>query len=236
MPVHVLTHHKCASTWLMAWLEAAARLNGLTVAASQYGDRLPGGDADIVLLVNADYGFVSGAVDEGLHVIRNPLDVVVSAWHSHRATHATDGWPELEARRARLQAASRAEGLVMTAEFISRPDFYDGTPGPLRAMADWDYDDPRFQTLRMEDMVAGPAATVGVWLQERLGRALALPADADFRFERFSGERVPGEVDETSHYRSGRPNQGLADLPPDLAQSVIDDLRLVVARFYPDSL
>ncbi len=53
MPVFVLTHHKCALTWLMAWLEAAARANGLTVAATQYGDRLPAGEADIVLLVNA---------------------------------------------------------------------------------------------------------------------------------------------------------------------------------------
>ena len=49
--------------------------------------------AAVVVLVNADYGFVSGTVGEGLHVIRNPLDVVVSAWHSHRTTHSTDGWP-----------------------------------------------------------------------------------------------------------------------------------------------
>ena len=115
----------------MAYVSDLARLNGLTVAATQYGDRLPDGDADIVLLVNADYGFVSGTAGEGLHVIRNPLDVVVSAWHSHRTTHSTDGWPELAAQRARLRAVSKAEGLAMTAAFISRPDFYPGTPGPL---------------------------------------------------------------------------------------------------------
>ena len=236
MPVFVLTHHKCASTWLMAYVSEIARLNDLTVSATQYGDRLPGGEADIMLLANAEYGFVSGAVAEGLHVIRNPLDVVVSAWHSHRLTHSTDGWPELEAQRTRLQAASKAEGMALTAAFIDRPDFYAGTPGPLRAMATWDYDDPFFQTLRMEDAVAGPAATVGVWLKERMRMDLLLPPDADFRFERFSGERRLGDVDDTSHYRSGRPGQWRADLPPDLARRIAEDMRTVMERFYSQEL
>lgn len=234
MPAFVLTHHKCASTWLAAWLDAVARLNGLTLAATQYGDRLPDGAADIVLLVNADYGFVSGVADKGLHVIRNPLDVVVSAWRSHLRTHATDGWPELEAQRARLQTATDAEGLAMTAKFIRRPDFYAHTPGPLRAMADWNYDDARFTTLRMEDMVAAPAATVGVWLKARLGPDVTLPPDDDFRFDRFSGDRRPGEVDDASHYRSGEAGQWRADLPADLARDIADDLLTVMERFYPD--
>jgi len=34
MPVFVLTHHKCASTWLMAWLEAVVKRSDLTLAAA----------------------------------------------------------------------------------------------------------------------------------------------------------------------------------------------------------
>lgn len=122
----------------------------------------------------------------------------------------------------------------MTVEFISRPDFYAHTPGPLRAMADWDYDDPFFQTLRMEDMVAAPRATIGAWLKDRLGADLALPPDADFGFDRFSGGRAPGDLDEGSHYRSGLSGQGRAELPPKLARRVADEMGVMMSRFYPD--
>lgn len=234
MPHFVLTHHKCASTWLMAWLTATGRLNGLSVGATQYGDRLPAGPADIMLLVNADYGFVSRVADAGLHVVRHPLDVVVSAWHSHRDTHSVEGWPELEVQRERLRDAPPKEGLTMTAEFVARPDFFPGTPGPLRAMSLWDYDDVRFQTLRMEDMVAAPAETIGGWLRRRLGSELVLPPDEDFRFGRFSNNRRPGEVDGSSHYRSGRAGQWRAEMPVALARRIADDVEAVMTRFYPD--
>jgi hypothetical protein len=154
--LNFLGHHKCASIWLRDYLTAVAARNGLTFAPTHVSDALP--DADIRFLANASYRFVDQQGLRGCHVIRNPMAMVSPAYFSHRTTHPTAEWPQLDTQREALLATDQDTGMAMTLDFLLRPDFHPQALGPLLALQAWDFDDPRFLTLRMEDLVAAPAA------------------------------------------------------------------------------
>jgi hypothetical protein len=83
----------------------------------------------------------------GFHVVRDPRDVLVSGYFSHKNSHPTDGWPELEEHREALQSLSKEEGLLREIEF-SRPF--------LIAMRDWDYNQERILEVKMEHLTQDP--------------------------------------------------------------------------------
>lgn len=83
----------------------------------------------------------------GFHVVRDPRDIVVSAYFSHKKSHHTDEWPELVDHRARLQCLSVAEGLLLELDFI-RPFF--------EHMYTWDYEQENVLELHMEEITARP--------------------------------------------------------------------------------
>jgi hypothetical protein len=58
------------------------------------------------------------------HVIRDPRDVLVSAYFSHKTSHPTAIWPALEAQRRCLTSLSVEDGLLATLDFIG-PVFED---------------------------------------------------------------------------------------------------------------
>jgi hypothetical protein len=228
----VLSHHKCATTWLSAYVERFAALNRLSFAVTHLSATVPEGA--VAVMVNADWPAVRERPEPRLHVLRNPLDIVVSAYHSHLRTHALEGWPELAAQRAVLEQVSREAGLFLTLAFLERDDFHSGAVGPLHALRHWDFDAPGVATLRMEDAVREGGRPVGEWLAERHPDAI-LPDPEDFAFARFSG-RAPGAVDEASHYRSGRAGQWRDELPEPLVAYLRAHFHALLARFYPDSL
>jgi hypothetical protein len=172
-------HHKCASTWIWGILHHVARETGRThhlviddLTPRSHGPLraiAPGGrtgtsrkfprselaahlnDADLVSCITADMeqvGLVSA--ERGFHVIRDPRDLIVSAYFSHRNSHPVDGVPHLEEHRERLQAASKEDGLLLEMEFSA---------GALLDMADWDYGRPEILELKMERLTADPYAT-----------------------------------------------------------------------------
>ncbi|MGA8688873.1 MAG: hypothetical protein WB662_02920 [Methyloceanibacter sp.] len=83
----------------------------------------------------------------GFHIIRDPRDIVVSAYFSHLHSHATDNWPELSAYRAELQKLSKDDGLLLEMEFLRRE---------FKQLYEWDYAQENVLELKMEDVVANP--------------------------------------------------------------------------------
>jgi hypothetical protein len=84
----------------------------------------------------------------GFHVVRDPRDVLVSAYFSHKKTHSTrEGWPELERHRAHLQSISKDDGLLAEMDF-SAPFFEE--------MMAWDYEQENVLELKMEAVTAMP--------------------------------------------------------------------------------
>jgi len=205
-------HHKCASTWITAVLRDLCRGAGLTVGVAHSADAFAALDVerwaaerriDLLCYTNAEYALVGRIGNlRAIHVIRDPRDICVSAYFSHRYSHpAAVEWPGLAAVRDRLCSLTLAEGLHFEIVFLEHV---------FTAMATWRYDDPRIVELRYEDVTVAPARFLAL-AASQLGIDCALaPGDVDrlarrHCFERYSGGRAPGEEDPTSHYRRGTP-------------------------------
>jgi hypothetical protein len=235
--INFFSHHKCATLWLESYFAKTAELNGRTFFRANLSEYLPAA-ADIVFFGNAAYDFVSQHGIFGCHIIRNPLNLIVSAYYSHLATHPRDvGWPSLLPQRNLLKSVDKREGMFLTLAFLERADIDSRWIGPLLALRQWDYADHRFQTLRMEDMVTRPEHFLRPLLSPlRNDGDVLLPADGEMSFENFSGGRKPGEIDNTSHYRDGSAESWKTELPPAIIQYVRTWFGDLLGRFYPESL
>lgn len=152
-------HHKCATGWIDGVLREVCGHLGLRfdivhqphhyAEAGSLAAHAADLGTDLLAYTNADQQEVDRLpFHRGFHVVRDPRDVLVSAYYSHLHSHATDDWPELELHRDVLQTLSKKEGLLAELAF-SRPVFED--------MARWDYDQDRVLEVRMEALTAAPA-------------------------------------------------------------------------------
>ena len=163
------------------------------------------------------------------------MSILLSAYYSHKKTHSTEDWSRLSEQRELLQHSSFAEGLLLTLAFLNSHQFSPRTAGPFLALQQWNYNDKQITTIRMEDAVTDPAAFLNHFLQLSGLQHLALPDTRQFLFERFTG-RETGEVDNSSHYRSGNPNAWRTELPKFIVKYMRDEFHSFLERFYPDSL
>lgn len=230
----VLTHHKCASTWLGTYLDDIQQINSLLISKTHYSNALLNQNADIWSITNASYDFIRDKISTGVHIIRNPLNILASAYYSHKNTHPLEGWPELSKQREVLNSVSKKEGILLTLSFLERDDFYSGAVGPLHALRHWDFDDARFETIRMEDMVSNPGDVVGKVLRSHFP-AVRLPGSENYTFESFTGRKV-GALDDSSHYRSGRSDQWKEELPQAAITYIRAHYRELLERYYPETL
>ncbi|MEZ4695548.1 MAG: sulfotransferase domain-containing protein [Rhodothermales bacterium] len=110
----------------------------------QIGEWVARSGADFVSFITADreqeYS-IPGS--RGFHVIRDPRDIIVSAYFSHRNSHPTDGLDHLAAHRERLKSVSKNEGLLLEMEFSG---------SELDDLRSWDYDNPDVMELKMEHL------------------------------------------------------------------------------------
>jgi hypothetical protein len=147
-------HHKCATMWLNALCSGVCQRLGLRFAAvydeQAFEHDLPAWavreGVHFVGYGNADIAHCSALpAHKAFHIVRDPRDIVVSAYFSHLKTHATDAWPQLVAHREKLRSLSRDEGLLEEIRFRQRS---------FGHMATWDYDQPHVLEIRFEDVTA----------------------------------------------------------------------------------
>jgi hypothetical protein len=169
-------HHKCASKWITNVLRQICRDAGLTEQVvvdeatphgmgpltdyravfdrSEIRRRADEIGADFVMCQAADRQQAQIlAPERAFHVIRDPRDIVVSAYFSHRNSHPVEGLPELQEHRERLRAVPQDEGLMLE---------FDFSEAELRQLAEWDYATPGVLEVRMEDLTADP---YGGWVE-----------------------------------------------------------------------
>lgn len=126
--------------------------------------------------------------------------------------------------------------MEMTEQFLSSTAFFAQTPGPLLAMTEFDYNDNRLLTLRMEDLVAYPIQGF-----RRIFDHFGVGVDDDFwetisqhSFSAKTGGRLPGQVDFTSHYRSGNPSDWVHHMSFQQAERYYQKHQWIVDKFYPE--
>jgi hypothetical protein len=162
--------------------------------------------------MNADYRYLA-AVDDfvGIHVVRDPRDIGLSAYFSHLYSHSTDWWPELADHRQRLEGLNFTDGLLADLAFTETL-VTDGFPITVfPAMDQWNYHDPRIMEIKFETLVTSPLEVLsdafghlGLLSQDREPRLEILRELVEANaFEKLSGGRRVGRKDNQHHYRSG---------------------------------
>jgi hypothetical protein len=131
---------------------------------------------------------------------------------------------------------SKESGLFLTLAFLEQAKFFPKTPGPPHALRRWNFEDTRVRTVGMEDLLADVSSVLGQTLVNTMQATINLPDHEDFKFERITGGRRVGEIDEASHYRSGRPGGWRDELPEPIIAYVRAHFHDLLQRYYPDAL
>ena len=234
-------HHKCATQWVNAIIRRACVELGLKFqsvhAPWQFENNLKDFVAknriDFLAYINADWQYVKSLENfRALHVVRDPRDIIVSAYFSHLHSHGTSEWPQLEAHRQELKSLSQDEGL--TREIVYRREQFE-------EMSRWQFGGENILELQFEHLTQHPydgfirlfehfglvhsqlrtplQQIADVWwsIRGRLARRGIrigpargkLPLEkllglvAANQFARKAGGRQAGQEDPHSHYRKG---------------------------------
>lgn len=169
------SHHKCATMYVVSILHRLCAECGLVFRSFDDADGF-GGDLadhvathgiDVVAYINARREDVEplGPVP-AFHVVRDPRDILVSAYFSHLHSHETGAWPELVEHRRRLGEVDKEEGLLLELDFIANV---------FEAIRDWDYDTGHILELSFRQLTGDPYASF-----LRIFEHLGMLREADF--------------------------------------------------------
>lgn len=197
-------HHKTGTVWLIRVLQGVADHYGLRFQNLRGAHPSPG--TNIALQHDSQVDLATLPDFRGSHMIRDPRDVVVSAYFFHLWTN--EAWvhapsPEYGglSYQAHLRSLSQEDGLL--------EEIRHSMP-VIDEMTRWNYEDPRFLELRYEDAIADEVGLFSALFRHYGFHDAAAETSTAiahrFGFERVAGRRV-GETRERDHLRSGRPGQ-----------------------------
>jgi hypothetical protein len=203
-------HHKCGTTWIFLIVREICAASGLVLAhhdnSAAFGDDIEAwrveNPFDFWCYTNADYILLATLNVRGFHVVRDPRDMIVSAYFSHLHSHPTDSWARLRIFRPWLQSLSKDDGLLREMEFMNPV---------LGEMMVWDDSHSGILQIRFEDLIRESADRfcnifneLGL-LNTRIPEAVVRDAVEHHAFERMSGGRAAGTADAGHHFRKGVP-------------------------------
>ncbi|WP_084696243.1 sulfotransferase domain-containing protein [Salisaeta longa] len=153
------SHHKCATGWTNSIVREVCfhtgcnhyTFHGVGNYSSFRGLDAVVREKDIEFLA-----FTNARISEvkklrphrGFHVVRDPRDVLVSAYYSHLYTHGTDNWQVLKSHREQLESLSKENGLLKEIQFSKQN---------MINMYKWDYNQKHILEIKMEELTASPS-------------------------------------------------------------------------------
>jgi hypothetical protein len=203
------SHHKVGTVWFKRVLKAVADSYGLRFEAPRH-DR-PSDTTEVVFFDNAyrfKHEYVEGRSFRGSHIVRDPRDLVVSAYHYHlRTTEAwalepSDEW-DGKSYRDYLGSLNAHDGLMAEITRSARSG--------LASMGTWDYNQPEFLELRYENVLRDEASAFESLFRHYGFRSSECSASVETA-RRFSLDVVRGHQDE--HVRSGQPGEWRSAFEP----------------------
>lgn len=147
-------HHKCATMSLNSIAQAVCRRLGLRYCAvydefmfdENLKQFISGKNIEFLLYGNADIKYVQNMHEHrAFHIIRDPRDIVVSAYFSHMNSHSTANWKELRPHRDKLCQLSKDEGIAEEIRFRARS---------FQHMHSWDYGQENVAEIRFENLAS----------------------------------------------------------------------------------
>lgn len=195
-PVFHITQWKAGSQWIREILTRCIPNKKVTPSFS--GDEL--------ICRNTVYAavYVSKEEYEGLNppvdskyfiVLRDPRDILVSGYYSHKFSHVV--LPGIDGERQELQTMNQDDGMVRTMDSLVQP-CVDIAVSWVKSGAKW----IRYEELLTNDLeLLSEALLVDCGLP--IKKETLEDAVLSCRFEKFSGGRKPGQEDINSHARKG---------------------------------
>ena len=192
-------HHRCASTWILLVLMSVCDHMGIDIKKfAELNDddlRTIGFIAD----TNAEQEHIQALRPfRGFHVIRDPRDIVVSAYFSHKYSHPMGEW--LKEQRELLNQVNLEEGIKYSINFRSNQ---------FNRMGQWNYHLPniyetKFEILTCEtyDEFSRIFRFLGL-LPQRLSPRILEEILRHHSFKRLTEGRERGQEDSQHHYRKG---------------------------------
>ncbi|MGV6826285.1 MAG: hypothetical protein ACWA5Q_04865 [bacterium] len=152
----LFAHHRAASSWANDILRELAFSGGwkhrVLHNESMFNHDLAGyiniQQPDLLCLSNSKSAYLN-EIDNfvGIHLVRDPRDILISSYYSHRNSHPVGEWTALETHRKELQAVPLEQGLYLEMEFRHEQ---------FRDMLDWDYNHPSVYEVKMEELTQNP--------------------------------------------------------------------------------
>lgn len=224
----VATHHKVMTTYFNAVLQPLAF--GLNRRFQRVNTEQPSPGAQIVLSMHGKLDLAGLGRYRGVHIMRDPRDMIVSGYHYHKWT--LEEWvhrPDANGRsyQQKLAEADPHDGLFLEIDHFIY--FYRQT------LADWDIANPDVIEIAYEDLMGPERDTLYARIFSHLGldgRDLALACDLMRLFAAQSRTgRKPGAVAGKSHLRSGKAGQWKQELCADHLAYIERELGPILRKF-----
>lgn len=210
------THHKTGSAWMTDVFRQICEYRG-TLFFSGWQRDAPA-SCVVIFEDHSKFDLAALAVPfRGLHMIRDPRDVIISGAFYHR--HAAEKWLHRRQWRFGLKSYQTAINACPTEEEALLFEMENAASHTIREMLNWDYTNPRFFEVRYEDLVQDRSLEIFRRIFIFLGYEEAeLPSLLEIARQNslFSGCRKP------HHVRSGKVAQWKEHFTPALRARFVE--------------
>ena len=199
------THHKTGTVWMSSIFNSIASYYDLKLYANRDNKSFicPSGNFDIFLQNKSYFDFKKLSNYKGLHIIRDPRDIVVSGCFYH--TKSSEKW--LHIKREKFGGLTYQEKLNSYSSFDDKLIFEmeNSSRNTIQDIISWNYDNPHFIEIKYEDLIQD--------IDLNLFRKI-------FQFLDFNEKIIPrllkiahknslfsGQVSNRKHIRSGKKQQ-----------------------------
>jgi hypothetical protein len=218
-------HHKTGTKWMGTLFRTIAK--GANLKFFNGVQRSLKGE-DIFFQVDSQINFSKLPAYRGIHIIRDPRDVIVSGMFYHEKTKE-EGW--LMVKDANFGGLSYQESLASLGSFRDKCIFEMDNRGgkTIKQLASWNYANPNVFEIKYEDLIQDRSLELFSKMFRSLGfggLSLAFCLECAWYKSIFSGQVRSSGV----HVRSGAPKQWEKYFTKQLARDFLDRFGNVLVR------